>query len=957
MCLRNTAIQGPKAIKSKSLKPIKLGAPGDEIGKKDLNTVKRRFLNLHKLRFRRVQQFLQPDQRIFLDLLPLLFHRNTPALPGFVSSDTLAGIRDYAPNKSAVSAAKSLSKSFIYKRRALKHYPIDAIYLMGSVGSIAYSNKSDLDIWLCYQSKIDSDFFDELQEKTTAIEKWAESLRLDVHFHPIDTGGSKDLLFLPASQESSGIGQHHLLLEEFYRTGLHIAGKIPAWWLVPPEQENDYETYVAHLKNKRFVDEHEIIDFGGMNKVDPQEFLDAASWQLYQSISAPYKSMLKLLLIEAYATEYPNTFWLCLIIKKAIFEGSVDVNELDSYMLTLNKVETVLSKQNDAQRLNLARRCFYIKINELLCENTSYAPRRLRREMLQSMTYRWGWNSRMISELDSHTKWKYKLAAKEQELIAEELKRAYKFLRHFAAQNAIPGKVENENIKLLGRKLNACLERKPGKIDTLYTARSHQLEEQALTLSNIKFADNETGWQIFIGYIKGKLAGDAVPLKKSRNIVELLAWAALNGLYSKQTHIFLDSEDSPLQLRELQAMLRDLSRFLHQQSAPQDSLDAYSLPAHSLSSALFINVGLDPMETGTEGLQITSNRSDALSYSSLRTNLVLSVDALVISSWQEVLLRSYTGLHGLLDCLTELINQAPSIQQPPKVECFSYGSSRSQSIANRVNQLYDQLSSRFSIASDALRLRYVLRGRHRFFIVHNHNGSLSYFEVANMSQLMAELSQPQPIYSRVKFDSAALDDSPLPLIFNHHRPGKIQIFLRKRRKKTDLYILDENGSLFKETKDTVNLKSLAEPFYYFLFSTLRRYKLTFDSTIEYFFIEKEPSEAFQLKQINLDLKPENEIVALRVVAHDLDSNYKDTTIYCDNQEFSSMEFGTRLFEEVANHIVALRRSADHYPIYITDIDVPHTLLGASAHAELQTIHLLKYKKKIESRLNESVSRK
>jgi len=115
--MRNTAIQGPKAIKSKSLKPIKLGAPGDEIGKKDLNTVKRRFLNLHKLRFRRVQQFLQPGQRIFLDLLPLLFHRNTPALPGFISSDTPAGIRDYAPSKSAISATK-VCRSRLYTNAA-----------------------------------------------------------------------------------------------------------------------------------------------------------------------------------------------------------------------------------------------------------------------------------------------------------------------------------------------------------------------------------------------------------------------------------------------------------------------------------------------------------------------------------------------------------------------------------------------------------------------------------------------------------------------------------------------------------------------------------------------------------------------------------------------------------------------------------------------------------------------
>ena len=100
--------------------------------------------------------------------------------------------------------------------------------------------------------------------------------------------------------------------------------------------------------------------------------------------------MLNLLLVEAYAAEFPDTDWLCLIMKKAIYEGSVDANELDSYILILHKIETFLSKPEDTQRLNLVRRCFYIKISELLFENTSYAPRQLRREVLRSMTQRWG---------------------------------------------------------------------------------------------------------------------------------------------------------------------------------------------------------------------------------------------------------------------------------------------------------------------------------------------------------------------------------------------------------------------------------------------------------------------------------------------------------------------------------------------------------------------------------------
>ena len=888
-----------------------------------------------------------------MELLPLLFHRNTPALPGFVSSDTPAGIRDYVPSKIAINAAKSLSKSFVYKRRALKHYPIDAIYLMGSVGNIDYSNKSDIDIWLCYQSDIDLDLLDELQEKVDSVEKWAVSLRLDARFFLFDTAGFSQSKSIALSRELNSGVQHHLLLEDFYRTGLHLAGKIPAWWLVPPEQERDYDMYVAHLKDKRFVDEHEVIDFGSLNNVRPDEILNAGAWHLYKSISSPYQNMLKLLLIEAYAKELPYPMWLCLILKKAIFEGSVDVNQLDSYTLTLTKVEKFLGDTQDIDRLNLIRSIFFIKINTLLSENTRYTPRQFRRDVLRTAVERWGWSSRYVAELDNHAKWKYQRVSQELQLIGAELMRSYRFLSQFASGYGYSGQSENGVLKLVGRKLNACLERKPGKIDTVFTAKSFQLAEPALTLREIELADDEKGWGLYVGYLKDT-AVQTLRLKKSRNILETLAWATLNGLYAKQTYLFYEADDNAIKLREVQAMSRDLNRFFFNNMVTEDSLDSFRGAAHNLCSVLFINIGIDPMNTGTDGSQIASNRSDALSYSSLRTNLVLKVDAVAISSWQEVLLQSYAGLHGLLDCLLELINHAPTGQKPPKVACFSYGSTRSRSIANRVNQLYKQLSSRFSIAFGSLRLRYVLRGAHKFYLVHNHNGSLSYLEVANETQLLLELSQSQAVYSRVKFDSEALDDSPLPLIFDHHRPGKIQIFFRKRRKKTDIYILDERGSLFNETRATINLKPLSEPFYYFLFSTVNRHMLSFSPSIEYFFVEKEPNEPFELKPINLDMKSEATALTVRVVGHGRNLDQTDYTIYCDAQEFSSMEYGQDLFQAVAHHIVGLRQSKNDYPVYITDIDVPHTILGVNAPSELQTIHFLKYKQKIESRLNEQV---
>ena len=88
-----------RVAKNYSLPPVHLGSPGEEISKKDLRTLIHRFKNLHQLQRQKIQNFLQPRQQAFLSLLPLLFHQNLPLLPGFISSETPAGISDYSPNR------------------------------------------------------------------------------------------------------------------------------------------------------------------------------------------------------------------------------------------------------------------------------------------------------------------------------------------------------------------------------------------------------------------------------------------------------------------------------------------------------------------------------------------------------------------------------------------------------------------------------------------------------------------------------------------------------------------------------------------------------------------------------------------------------------------------------------------------------------------------------------------
>ena len=82
-----------------------------------------------------------------------------------VSKTTPVGLPEYLPSKETLAAARRLSKSFAWKKRAYRKFNIHGLYLMGSTGTIAYSEKSDFDIWVVHDSELDSKQIEELQAR------------------------------------------------------------------------------------------------------------------------------------------------------------------------------------------------------------------------------------------------------------------------------------------------------------------------------------------------------------------------------------------------------------------------------------------------------------------------------------------------------------------------------------------------------------------------------------------------------------------------------------------------------------------------------------------------------------------------------------------------------------------------------------------------------------------------
>lgn len=930
-----------------------------DAGRTDLRTIKRRFFAVNGERLARVRESLRPEQRAFVDLLPLLFHINHAELPGHVKKAP-AGIADFTASKRAIEAAGKLVRKFTYRRRALRLYAIQGLYLMGSTGTVAYSEKSDFDIWICHHPGLGESQVAALREKSQRIASWAGQLGLQVKFFIMDSEGFDRSDIEALSVDSSGSAQHLLLLEEFYRTGLLLAGRYPAWWLIPPDFDGDYEAALARLRSDGSVRDYEYIDFGDVRRVPAEEFLGAALWQLNKAVDSPYKSVLKLLLMEAYTGEYPHADLLCNRFKKALYDGVSDIDELDPYVLMMRKVEEYLTARGERERLELARRCFYFKVNLRLSGHRRAGDRRA--ELMSSLVEQWGWGEEQLLILDSRATWKIHRVLEERTMLVDELTRSYRNVSQFARAHARGSTIDRADLNLLGRRLYAAFERKAGKVEIINPGISTDLTEERLSF--VRAAEGRRdGWLLYRGEYDEAVGRGLAALKRAQSLIELVAWCHFNRIIGPQTLVTLHNADDGLSARELLAVIDSLRRLFPDSGLPETDMEQLRRPAAVYACGLYINIGLDPLSEHTRrGVYLTSNRSDALSYGGFWKNLALSFDLLVVTTWREVLTFRYQGEAALLECLCDHLAWSPvGGEPPPAPPVLSFSSARGMAIAHRVEELFRDTIQCFYHTPGGERARYVVRIEHAYYLLQVENGVPRFRRAGSGAELVRILGEAQDGFSPIVFDRYATDGSVVSHIVERNRPNVVQVFFQPHGERADVYVLDEKGSLFHQVAEFHASGALAGQYQRFIEAAVRRLNATehapdevnVSPQAEFYRIRRNGTGQVSTEPYAPPTHAASNYLSIQVIGEQQGSGAPVFSLFCEGREFSSLEYGDRVFAEAARFVLEYRREKERYPIYITDVDVSRSLLAGDG-ASLQTVHYLSYKRTIEQRLNSAL---
>lgn len=135
--------------------------------------------------------------------------------------------------------------------------------------------------------------------------------------------------------------------------------------------------------------------------------------------------------------------------------------------MMLDRVTRYLKAINDETRLDLIRRCFYLKVCEKppadVSERASCGCCGWRCQVLSEMVKGWGWSPERLAVLDRRNAWKIEQVRDAHNELLDTMMQSYRNLIRFARRNNLSVSASPQDIGVLTRKLYAAFEALPGK--------------------------------------------------------------------------------------------------------------------------------------------------------------------------------------------------------------------------------------------------------------------------------------------------------------------------------------------------------------------------------------------------------------------------------------------------------------------------------------------------------------
>jgi len=647
---------------------------------KNINLQEELFLNRQSyLRFNQhkiskiIETMPETDRLIFI-IIPRLLHVHQKGLPGYIAGDVPCGIYNFTVNREIQVASEKLFPNIIINRKESLTPFIQTILLMGSSGSIAQTSHSDLDYTLLiHKNSISKSDQRLMNRKLKSIEKWAwNNYKLEIHFFINEIEDYRRNIYGDSDSESTGSALAKLLKEEMYRTSVIVAGKIPLWWIVPKEtSDKQYnEIHNAINSHKTLLLRDEFIDMGNVDKISQEEFFGGSIWTLIKSFRSPFKTLMKMGLLEDYMFKDSNSNLLCHEIKSKVFKGG-SFEAIDPYINLFERVETYFLKNKTENDVDALRTAFYLKIGTQVNENElQHGTINPKKAILIKLIDSWDWPLEKVRQLNDYSNWqmmkKVHLGERMNKILINSYKNISEKGKSLESKKSL---ISSKDTHLLGRKLFSFYRKANNKVENLFALVDGATFEKELTFLHQQNNPKEIGsWFLIRG--KTRLYLEQIDkediIKESPNPFFLIAFAAFNNLYDIKTSLLLRSEKQIIKERDLHNLLIQLSSFLAKIDIA--NISNIELLAEAKIKQLFLIVDFGyslPRKIAMANSDSEEEIHEEPDSISKNLEKIRSIISIYRTSWGELFCRSFSGNECINRCFGDLGKKADSFDKDP----------------------------------------------------------------------------------------------------------------------------------------------------------------------------------------------------------------------------------------------------------------------------------------------------
>ncbi len=896
--------------------------------------------NFQKFNSKKLQQLYVSigNQEIItlFEYIPFLLHANLPDFPGHINfEDMPGGIYGYTPSTRLMNYIRKQHPSVLAPKIPPGREFIQMFALMGSGGTIAFTSQSDFDFWICaFEDKVDPYSLKQFKTKCKLIEEWiAETYNVEVHFFFNDISKVKKNVFDDDEEMGiSGTSLGQLLKEEFLRSSIVIAGKIPFWWVVPVNAGDDeYNRWLTAIKDSRYT--ADFIDIGNLSRINRADFLIAALFQILKSIGNPFKSIIKLGLLEKYLSTHEENPFISTMIKANVQEDKVESEQIDAYLIMFNEVYKYYNLAiNDPTAINIIKTCFYLKVDPRLSESITDETNKEKNRLMNKLTKEWGWDESTIRRVDNFESWDIEATGRLLINTKKFILKGYKQILNNIESGKAKVNILDESIKLISHKIYSHFLPADNKIDNTLSFKSHP-PVKLLNIEFIRDRDNREYWILTKRHIE-QGSTSRVILQKNPRLFGLVVWIALNGFFQKGfTRLEIDPGLHVFDPNFIRELITELS--LHFSFKKLVLKNSYFLrDSFPVISYLIIN-------------PFTKYGND-----------IVDMIFLYHNSWGETRFELMkNGEMDIPNILTRVINsgEASGLDFDSALKMTASLPYNSKKEFKRVKVLAKDIYNFFNGKNDKkqrqFRKRYITMFGNNYYLFSSRKGKTERVVSSQICEteikLLYSMSYNRGTGTLIRVDPSIPELKYLGKILENFKSDSIQIYYLFEKKYCHFFISDERGSLMFLRKSINSFIDYMASLYLYADNLIKTVieknpkspLAESKNRIEVYKMEKDIKHNCTIKMINITMDPKissamEKTGEFKLSLHLLDSGEFGYRFTLPDGGLSEI-FDRKDIDEIANEIKVLMESVEGYNYYVTGINMDH--IGVNMYSQYTSL--------------------